>query len=208
VRKDVDDDDGYKPDVTFSKLHLIPVPDWLTPGAATQTDTTRKGAQLKKHFHELMESLIKETPSATPAMDESERAELASRIDRGLIISDDQLKILARPGTLPYEKVEARGMDYSGKLAIARSALLTHSSVEIMVFDKNTLNTLEKWVRNERDGGCASGADGTISCFIEEITKTSGGDTLKIKLSDDGGRHILLLGKIGIIRRRKRTLFE
>jgi hypothetical protein len=56
-----------------------------------------------------------------------ERDELLARIERRLILSEAQLEATS----LRYEKLEARGLDYAGKAAIAKQAVENGSLLEV-----------------------------------------------------------------------------
>ncbi|MDR1230385.1 MAG: hypothetical protein LBK61_03165 [Spirochaetaceae bacterium] len=117
---------------------------------------------------------------------DNEKQELFARIERGLIFSADQLKKLSFPGTFPYEKTEAHGMDYTGKLLIAKSALSNHSPVEIC------------W--HTEDG------EKKMLCAITDIEKTPSGDILFVTANQQEQR--IPLGKVSVIRRIKQSIFE
>jgi hypothetical protein len=117
---------------------------------------------------------------------DSEKQELLARIDRGLIFSGEQLKKLAIPGTFPYEKNEARGMDYSGKLLIAKSAYASRNTVEIT------------WL--------VDGQERKLSGTIGDIEKKQSGDMLLV--SADHENWEIPLGKISAIRKIKQSIFE
>jgi hypothetical protein len=117
---------------------------------------------------------------------DNEKQELFARIERGLIFSGDQLKKLAFPGTFPYEKTEAHGMDYAGKLLIAKSALSNRSPVEIC------------W--HTEDG------EKKILCAITCIEKIPSGDILFVMANQREQR--IPLGKVSVIRRIKQSIFE
>jgi hypothetical protein len=117
---------------------------------------------------------------------DNEKRELLARIERGLIFSADQLKKLSFPGTFPYEKIEAHGMDYTGKLLIAKSALANRSPVEI------------GW--HTEDG------EKKMLCAITDIEKNPSGDILFVTASQR--KQQIPLGKVSVIRRIKQSIFE
>jgi len=63
----------------------------------------------------------------TMHLTKQEKDELSARIDRRLVLSEAQLD----KSSLRYEKLEARGLDYPGKLAIAKQANDSGSMVEV-----------------------------------------------------------------------------
>jgi hypothetical protein len=136
---------------------------------------TERAATLTANFH----AILKKMPLGEP-----ERAELSARIDRRMVLCENQLK----EANLRYEKLEARHMDYAGKQNIAKQAISQQSPVEI-VFSRGK--------KDERIFG---------------IPKT---------LEKEGGEHILVivpagkedvmrisLGKISLLRRIKKSIFE
>jgi hypothetical protein len=84
----------------------------------------KSAEKYKKHFHAVLDELKRS---------QMEREELASRIERKLIVSPCQLS----GASVQYEKREARGLDYAGKLAIVKQALLSNEAVEIIVQDSD-----------------------------------------------------------------------
>jgi hypothetical protein len=133
----------------------------------------------RKKFHAVLASL-----NAA----EAEKQELLSRIDRGLIFCEEQLKKLSLPGTFPYEKNKAHGMDYSGKLLIAKSALVNGIPVEI------TWQT--------------GGKEKSMVCRIASIAKNESGDVLVVSNDDLHGTMDIPLGKVSMIKRVKQSIFE
>jgi hypothetical protein len=117
---------------------------------------------------------------------ENEKQELMARIDRGLIFSGEQLQKLALPGTFPYEKNEAHGMDYSGKLSIAKNAAASRGMVEIV------------W--HAEDG------EKRAVCVIECIEKKQTGDILGIRADQVALK--VPLGKVTVIRKMKQSIFD
>jgi hypothetical protein len=117
---------------------------------------------------------------------DNEKQELLARIERGLIFSADQLKKLSSPGTFSYEKNEAHGMDYTGKLIIAKHALSNGSPVEISW----RVEDVEK----------------KLFCIIKDIERDQSGDILLV--SADQREQSIPLGKVSVIKRIKQSIFE
>jgi hypothetical protein len=122
-----------------------------------------------------------------------EREELAARIDRKLVISPAQLN----GDFMRYEKREACGLDYAGKLALAKQALLSNEILEIITQDAGGT---EKYIR------------GTPLA----LEKTDNETILSVKLLDQNefddnttasGCIKVSMGKIRVIRRVKRSIF-
>jgi hypothetical protein len=113
-----------------------------------------------------------------------ERAELSARIERRLILSESQLATTSAP----REKLEARGLDYVGKTSIAKQAIAAKQLIEIV------------W----------SGQRGEVNRAIglPNALQKSGGETLLVLKPVPSGDPIRLpLGKIGLLRRVKQSLF-
>ena len=118
-------------------------------------------------------------------VDKEKLDELTARIDRRLILCDSQLK----DAVLRYEKLEARGLDYSGKILIAKQAINLQSFVEV---------TWPSGQKQERVVG--------IPAALE---KTGSETVLAIKLMDGGEDMVRIpLGKISMLRRIKKSIFE
>lgn len=81
--------------------------------------------QLKKEQDALLESLKNKVCSMK--IPQEQKDGLLSRIDRRLIINEDQL----RPESVRFEKLEALAMDYQGKLHVIENSVLAKSLVEI-----------------------------------------------------------------------------
>ncbi|MCL2762312.1 MAG: helicase-associated domain-containing protein [Treponema sp.] len=121
-----------------------------------------------------------------------ERTELAARIDRRLVLCESQLK----DALVRYEKLEARGLDYVGKAMIAKQAVSMQAPVEIMCSGRECLFGIPK-----------------------ALEKADGESILVIDLLDGGNAHIentprisnmrrIPLGKISVLRRIKKSIFE
>jgi hypothetical protein len=116
---------------------------------------------------------------------ETERAELSARIDRRLVLCEAQLK----EASLRYEKLEARHMDYAGKQNIAKQAIAQQSPVEIV------------W-----PGG---GKDGERFFGIPRALEKEGGELfLIVAPSEKQDVMRVPLGKISLLRRIKKSIFE
>ncbi|GHV75406.1 helicase [Spirochaetia bacterium] len=134
-----------------------------------------KAEQYKERFRRALEKL---------SLSKGERDELAARIERRLILNESQLAGVS----VRYEKLEARGLDYMGKTAIAKQAIAAKQLIEIM------------WSNPD---GAMIRAVGT-----PEVLEKSGGETLLVLTPIPPGDVIRLpLGKIGLIRRIKQSIF-
>ncbi|MDR2942729.1 MAG: helicase-associated domain-containing protein [Treponema sp.] len=112
---------------------------------------------------------------------ELEREELAARIDRQLVLCEAQLK----EASIRYEKLAARNMDYAGKQNIAKQAIAQQSSVEIV------------WHGEERIFGIPKALEKKKGDYVLVIAPAGGQDELSIPL-----------GKISLLRRIKKSIFE
>jgi hypothetical protein len=102
---------------------------------------------------------------------------------------------------LRYEKREARGLDYAGKLALVKQALLSNETLEIVFQDSDG---------NEK---CVTRAPVTLE-------KSKGDTFLSVKPPDyapggESGKNMadqvcmkIAMGKIRVIRRIKRSIFS
>ena len=114
-----------------------------------------------------------------------ERDELAARIDRRLVLCEAQLK----DAVIRYEKLEARGLDYVGKAMIAKQAIAAQAPVELVWPGKKK--------QQERIFGIPRALEksGTESILI--VDPLDGSDTIRLSL-----------GKISMLRRIKKSIFE
>ena len=116
----------------------------------------------------------------------AERDELAARINRRLVLCESQL----RDASVRYEKLEARGLDYVGKAMIAKQAIASQSPVELVM----------------------PGAAGERIFGIPKALEKEGGESILVISPPDnanGGEYLRVpLGKISLLRRIKKSLFE
>jgi hypothetical protein len=143
--------------------------------AATPDDAA--AATLIAAFHSILEPM---------RLSKAERDELAARIDRRLVLCESQL----RDASIRYEKLEARGLDYVGKAAIAKQAIASGSPLELVLPGK----------KGERIFGIPRAVEkkgGEESVLVIDPHGDSGGESLRVPL-----------GKISLLRRIKKSLFE
>jgi hypothetical protein len=123
-----------------------------------------------------------------------ERDELAARIERRLVLSEAQLE----RASVKYEKLEARGLDYVGKAAIAKQAIVSGSLLEV------------SWPGPEGEINRTTGIPSALE-------KKDGESVLIFKSPSDplqgdgetGEKEVrVLLGKISLMRRIKQSIFE
>jgi hypothetical protein len=115
---------------------------------------------------------------------EEDRNELAARIDRRLVLCESQLK----EAVVRYEKLEARGLDYVGKAMIAKQAIALQTPIEAVWPGKE---------KQERAFG-----------IPKALEKTDGESILVIDMPNEGETIRLPLGKISLLRRKKKSIFE
>ena len=118
----------------------------------------------------------------------SERDELAARIQRRLILCENQLK----DADIRYEKLEARLLDYTGKLNVAKQAISMQSPVELV------------WQDPAQGGGQGTRVFGTLKA----LPKKESEQCLLIVPSDGGNTISVPLGRVTLLRRIKKSIFE
>jgi len=140
------------------------------------TASSLSADSIKKNFRE---ALVKIQHT------KQERDELLARIERSLILSEAQLEASVR-----YEKLEARGLDYTGKSMIAKQAIESGSLVEVL------------W----------SGLGGEINRTIgipQTLEKQEGDSILILQALKENNAVVfrIPLGKISLLRRIKQSIF-
>jgi len=153
-------------------VKILPV----TSGNAISSKEKESAAALAENFH----AILRKMP-----LGETEKAELSARIDRRLVLCENQLK----EASLRYEKLEARHMDYAGKQNIARQAISQQSPVEIV------------WPGGSKDGERFFG--------IPKALEKEGGELiLVVAQSEKQDVMRIPLSKISLLRRIKKSIFE
>jgi hypothetical protein len=134
---------------------------------------------VKEKFHRVLEGM---------RLSKLEKDELSARIERRLVLSEAQLE-----GTsIKYEKLEAKGLDFAGKAAVARQAIASGSLLEV------------SWP--EPEGGTRR-----VTGIPLSLEKKGGESVLMLKFpaEEDGEKEIpVLLAKISLMRRIKQSIFE
>jgi hypothetical protein len=112
-----------------------------------------------------------------------QREELTARINRRLVLCESQLK----DAVVRYEKLEARGLDYAGKIMIAKQAVARRMPVEA------------SWtVRQKQE---------SVIGIPKALEKADNESVLVIE-SPEGETIRIPLGKISLLRRIKKSIFE
>jgi hypothetical protein len=169
----------------FSPLKDNLSKEWLSPYGEISGIFSGEGAvfgdadSIKERFRRFLNGMKLSKP---------EKDELSARIERRLILNEAQLE-----GTsIKYEKLEARGLDYVGKAAIAKQAIASGSLLEV------------SW---PEPGGGTNRATGIPSA----LEKKDGESVLILKSppGEEGEKGISVpLAKISLIRRIKQSIFE
>jgi hypothetical protein len=111
------------------RLPVFPPPHTLTRYFSQTMDTPDTGAVTAELYPEESEALKEQFRSVLGNLGllKAERDELSARIERRLVLSESQLSGVS----VRYEKLEARGIDYVGKALIAKQAIASKSLVEV-----------------------------------------------------------------------------
>ena len=111
-----------------------------------------------------------------------QRDELTARVNRRLVLCESQLK----DAVVRYEKLEARGLDYAGKAMIAKQAIAKQLPVEV------------SWAGRQKQESVI-GVPKALEKKDDEnvLVMESAGTTIRVPL-----------GKIGLLRRIKKSIFE
>jgi hypothetical protein len=151
------------------------------------------GEALKEQFRSALDKL---------SLPKAERDELSARIERRLVLSESQLSGVS----VRYEKLEARGLDYVGKAMIAKQAIASRSLVEVNWSGGSTSRIFGIPVALEKQK-LESVLVLEPSPRTEEPLSSGGqGD----KAGGNRGDNLLYipLGKISLLRRIKKSIFE
>ena len=144
----------------------------------------KEAESIQENFHGFLDKM---------KLGKTEREELSARIERRLVLSEAQLERT----TLRFEKLEARGLDYTGKSLIARQAIEAGSLVEVT------------WPGPGGEMNCTAGTPRAL--------EKKGGETILILNSENtagetmgipGNMIRIPLGKISLLRRIKQSIFE
>jgi hypothetical protein len=136
-----------------------------------------KADRLKEKFRACLDS-------AGKRYGKEDRAELLARIERRLVVSESQLQDIS----IRYEKLEARSLDYAGKTAIARQAIVQGSLLEVA------------WP--------SGGSEETLLGTPENLEKKGGEIILVLRPRSGRAEPVKIpLGKISVLRRIKQSIF-
>jgi hypothetical protein len=170
----------------------------MEPSVVSGLASGAEGEALKDRFRGVLEKM---------SLGREEREELASRINRRLVLSDSQLA----GASIRYEKLEARLLDYVGKAAIAKQAISSKSPVEITWTHprKGPVAVMGIPAALEKTGGESILVLNPLSPEGGEALRIPGdtiripGDTIRIP----GDTIRIPLGKISLLRRIKKSIF-
>lgn len=121
---------------------------------------------------------------AAKRLPKDQNDELSARVDRRVILTESQLVGAA----VRFEKLEAKGLDYVGKVRVAEQALSTGSLIELF------------WRGPKGEPNRALGAPVSLD-------KSGGEVELLLDPVPRGDRIRIAVGKISVIRRIKRSIF-
>jgi hypothetical protein len=145
----------------------------------TETKISEEGASIKEKFRRILGKM---------KITKQERDEIQARIERGLVLNETQLD----SASVRYEKLEARGLDYTGKTTIAKQAIETGSLLEIT------------WPGRDGEPNRTVG-------IAQALEKKEGESILVLKASgnsENAARVLKIpLGKISLLRRIKQSIF-
>jgi hypothetical protein len=153
-------------------------------GTASPKVSDTPAAACKARFRAALEKL---------AISREARDALAARIERRLILSESQLSETA----IRYEKLEARGLDYAGKIALAKQAISAKSFIEVFC---------PASAGNIPEGGLLGVPEALEKQGSESILVVRPCENTSEKNS--AGLIRLPLGKISLLRRIKSSIFE
>jgi hypothetical protein len=176
----LDNTQNFFPPLTLSsKLHTMFLPEDKKNYQSDIIIDEEKSDEQKDHFRTIL---------AKMKISKDQRDELSARIERRLILTDEQMD----ESSIKFEKLEARGLDYVGKHNIAKQAISAESLLEVHCSDDN--GTLHKIL------GVPSAIDKENGEAVLVM------HTEKNDNSIDGTIRIAL-GKISLLRRIKQSIF-
>ncbi|AEJ20645.1 hypothetical protein Spica_2542 [Gracilinema caldarium DSM 7334] len=159
----------------------------IAPAPASRTDTASLAdpaseADMTAFAKKLLEDLHSKL-EAKPLTKE-QKNELSARIDRRLILDESQLVAAA----VRYEKLEARGLDYVGKVRLVEQALSQRALIELF------------WRGPKGEANRA---------IIRPLALEKSGTELMLRSEyyPEGEVFNLSIGKISLVRRLKRSIF-
>jgi hypothetical protein len=112
-----------------------------------------------------------------------QREELTARINRRLILCESQLK----DAVVRYEKLEARGLDYAGKIMIAKQAIARRTPVEA------------SWTVRQKQESFIG---------IPKALEKADDENVLVMEAPKGNTIRIPLGKVSLLRRIKKSIFE
>jgi hypothetical protein len=138
-----------------------------------------KSDEQKDHFRTVL---------AKMKIAKDQRDELSARIERRLILSDEQMD----GSSVKYEKLEARGLDYVGKHNIAKQAIASGALLEVVWSDEQGI------VQRIFDVPCNIDKVNGEAVLVMHTEKNE---------SNQDGLIRIALGRISLLRRIKQSIF-
>ena len=183
---------GEEPSSDALRHFFQPLPAARPPAGKISPAERAGGGSLASILIDKFHSILKEMRLSGEARDE-----LTARIDRRLVLSETQLK----DAVVRYEKLEARGLDYVGKALIAKQAVAMQSPVEVVLPAGRQ--------KQDRVFGIPKALEkmGSESVLVIELLEggeTGDHDTIRVP----GDTIRIPLGKISLLRRIKKSIFE
>jgi hypothetical protein len=156
-------------------------------GTAAPVPDPEKAEAFKERFRAVLDKM---------QLSKAERDELSARIERRLVLTGSQLADVS----VKYEKLEARGLDYVGKAAIAKQAIGSRSPIEII--------WLSPEGQENRFIGIPEALDkqgGEASLVLRPLSR---GDGVRGEPHSRSGESLRIpIGKISLLRRIKQSIF-
>jgi len=148
--------------------------------------------ETKNHFLKLLDKMKLTGP---------EREELAARIERRVIITETQLDRTA----IKHQKLEARGLDYAGKISIVKQALIDGSSLEVSRTDMGTESGVTAGVPSALEK-----KEGESVLVLKPFSGQESGWAGETEAGGDLQENLIRipLGKISLLRMIKRSIFN
>ncbi|GMO42427.1 MAG: hypothetical protein Ta2F_18370 [Termitinemataceae bacterium] len=163
----------------FDKASLV-TPEAKIEAKKSEANKTALAKQSAESYKNIFRKKL-----STLQLKAADKEELSDRIERSLIFSESQLV----NSSLRYEKRQANSMDYIGKIAISKQALMASEILELEFSNEN-------------------GKRISYTGYPQSISKTQNDSILSLKLIDADDIITISIGKIQSIRRIKNSIFS